>query len=122
MDPDYEPCEMELRTLYGLKMEQKRNDAVVDAKMFENITSKNKEVGIFLVFVVNLWMAFSFSVFFVNKYFQARSLTCGVRVANFPNMLQAFVLMLFASFMLSGESLLSARHHLKSLMDNMRSQ
>ncbi|XP_065053193.1 bifunctional purine biosynthesis protein ATIC-like [Rhopilema esculentum] len=45
MDPDYEPCEMELRTLYGLKMEQKRNDAVVDAKMFENVTSKNKEIS-----------------------------------------------------------------------------
>ena len=44
MDPDYEPSEMEIRTLYGLKMEQRRNDSVIDAKLFENITSKNKNV------------------------------------------------------------------------------
>lgn len=44
MDPDYEPSEMELRTLYGLKMEQKRNTGTIDAKLFENITSKNKNM------------------------------------------------------------------------------
>ena len=44
MDPSYEPNEMELRTLFGLKMEQRRNDAVIDAKLFENVTSKNKTV------------------------------------------------------------------------------
>ena len=44
MDPDYEPSEMEIRTLYGLKMEQRRNDSIIDAKLFENITSKNKTV------------------------------------------------------------------------------
>ena len=46
MDPNYEPSEIEMRTLYGLKMEQKRNDAMIDAKLFENITSKNKDVSI----------------------------------------------------------------------------
>lgn len=45
MDPSYEPNEMELRTLFGLKMEQRRNDAVIDAKLFENVTSKNKTIS-----------------------------------------------------------------------------
>lgn len=50
MDPDYEPSEMELRTLYGLKMEQKRNTGTIDAKLFENITSKNKNVNTFVLY------------------------------------------------------------------------
>jgi len=45
MDPNYEPAEMELRTLYGLQMEQKRNNALIDASLFSNIVSSNKEVS-----------------------------------------------------------------------------
>ena len=44
MDPSYEADGMEMRTLFGLKMEQRRNDAVIDAKLFDNVTSKNKSV------------------------------------------------------------------------------
>uniref|UniRef100_A0ABM0M044 Bifunctional purine biosynthesis protein PURH-like n=1 Tax=Saccoglossus kowalevskii TaxID=10224 RepID=A0ABM0M044_SACKO len=44
MDPDYSPVTMETRTLFGLQMEQKRNDAIIDKNMFTNIVSKNKDL------------------------------------------------------------------------------
>ena len=45
MDPSYEPEEKELRTLYGLKMEQKRNTTLIDEKLFDNVVSEQaKEV------------------------------------------------------------------------------
>lgn len=45
MDPTYEPPAMESRTLYGLTLEQKRNDAVIDENLFANIVTKRKTVG-----------------------------------------------------------------------------
>ncbi|XP_027205932.1 bifunctional purine biosynthesis protein ATIC [Dermatophagoides pteronyssinus] len=36
MDPNYEPNPIETRTLFGIHMEQKRNDAVIDENMFSN--------------------------------------------------------------------------------------
>ena len=45
MDVNYEPVDTELRTLYGLKLEQKRNTAVIDKKMFDTVmTDKSKQV------------------------------------------------------------------------------
>ncbi|XP_022258328.1 bifunctional purine biosynthesis protein PURH-like [Limulus polyphemus] len=44
MDITYKPSPMELRVLFGLYMEQKRNDAVIDKKLFSNIVSTNKEL------------------------------------------------------------------------------
>ncbi|XP_013392064.1 bifunctional purine biosynthesis protein PURH [Lingula anatina] len=44
MDATYEPTDMETRTLYGLKLEQKRNDAFIDQKLFSNIVSSKKEL------------------------------------------------------------------------------
>jgi phosphoribosylaminoimidazolecarboxamide formyltransferase / IMP cyclohydrolase len=44
IDPNYEPNEIERRTLFGLQMEQKRNDALVNEKVFENIVSRNNKV------------------------------------------------------------------------------
>lgn len=46
MDPDYQPPEMESRTLYGLQLTQKRNNCVIDANMFENIVSNQKAVSV----------------------------------------------------------------------------
>lgn len=40
MDADYTPSEMETRTLFGLQMEQRRNDAVIDRSLFTNIVTK----------------------------------------------------------------------------------
>ena len=47
MDPNYKPSEIETRTLFGLGLSQKRNDAVIDKELFTNIVSKNKTVSIF---------------------------------------------------------------------------
>lgn len=46
MDPTYEPPEQETRQVYGLYMEQKRNNYKVDASLFTNIVSKNKNVSL----------------------------------------------------------------------------
>jgi phosphoribosylaminoimidazolecarboxamide formyltransferase/IMP cyclohydrolase len=45
MDPDYTPPEIETRQVYGISMQQRRNDAVIDASMFKNVVTKNKEVS-----------------------------------------------------------------------------
>ncbi|GBP65302.1 Bifunctional purine biosynthesis protein ADE17 [Eumeta japonica] len=44
MDPDYEPSLMEQKTIFGLTLEQRRNDAVIDAKLFENVVTKTKNL------------------------------------------------------------------------------
>uniref|UniRef100_A0A7M4E5E9 Bifunctional purine biosynthesis protein ATIC n=1 Tax=Crocodylus porosus TaxID=8502 RepID=A0A7M4E5E9_CROPO len=44
MDPYYEPDENEIRTLYGLHLMQKRNNAVIDQSLFKNIVTKNKNL------------------------------------------------------------------------------
>jgi len=45
MDPLYEPTQMEKRTLYGLHLEQRRNDSVINEDLFSNVVSSNKEVS-----------------------------------------------------------------------------
>ncbi|CAG0880800.1 unnamed protein product [Cyprideis torosa] len=45
MDPDYAPVPREKRTLFGLTLEQKRNDALIDASCFKNIVTKKKELS-----------------------------------------------------------------------------
>jgi phosphoribosylaminoimidazolecarboxamide formyltransferase / IMP cyclohydrolase len=45
MDPSYTPAEVETRQVYGIHMQQKRNDAKVDASLFTNIVTANKDVG-----------------------------------------------------------------------------
>ncbi|KAM7313067.1 bifunctional purine biosynthesis protein ATIC [Ixodes scapularis] len=44
MDPTYEPTLMESRTLFGLTLEQRRNDAKIDPSLFTQIVSKNKDL------------------------------------------------------------------------------
>uniref|UniRef100_A0A1I7Y195 Bifunctional purine biosynthesis protein ATIC n=1 Tax=Steinernema glaseri TaxID=37863 RepID=A0A1I7Y195_9BILA len=44
MDPSYEPSDFETRTVYGLSLRQKRNDAVISAASFANVVSAKKEV------------------------------------------------------------------------------
>ncbi|XP_011644416.1 bifunctional purine biosynthesis protein PURH [Pogonomyrmex barbatus] len=46
IDPSYVPSPMERKTLYGLVMEQKRNDAMIDKSTFNNIvTTKTKSLS-----------------------------------------------------------------------------
>lgn len=46
MDPNYEPQKIERKTIFGLTLEQKINDAVIDKKLFapENVVSDSKKV------------------------------------------------------------------------------
>jgi phosphoribosylaminoimidazolecarboxamide formyltransferase / IMP cyclohydrolase len=45
MDPDYEPYdEMEAKEIYGVVLEQKRNDALMSAEMLQNVVTENDEL------------------------------------------------------------------------------
>ncbi|KAK2462254.1 hypothetical protein APHAL10511_005750 [Amanita phalloides] len=44
IDPSYAPSEVETKQVFGIYLEQKRNDAKIDAKLFNNIVSQNKEL------------------------------------------------------------------------------
>lgn len=44
IDPDYVPDPVETRTVFGLTMQQERNDAVIDDSVFETIVTENKEL------------------------------------------------------------------------------
>jgi phosphoribosylaminoimidazolecarboxamide formyltransferase / IMP cyclohydrolase len=45
IDPNYVPGDVETRQVYGVSLQQRRNDAKIDAKLFDNIVSKNRDVG-----------------------------------------------------------------------------
>lgn len=45
IDPEYAPPESETRTVFGLQMTQKRNDAVINKLMFKNIVTQNTDVS-----------------------------------------------------------------------------
>lgn len=44
MDPSYTPPKLETRQVYGVSLQQNRNDAKIDASLFENLVSKNKSL------------------------------------------------------------------------------
>uniref|UniRef100_A0A8D0P4K8 Bifunctional purine biosynthesis protein ATIC n=1 Tax=Sus scrofa TaxID=9823 RepID=A0A8D0P4K8_PIG len=44
MDHSYNPDENEVRTLFGLRLSQKRNNGVIDRSLFSNIVTKNKDI------------------------------------------------------------------------------
>ncbi|KAJ8036401.1 Bifunctional purine biosynthesis protein PURH [Holothuria leucospilota] len=44
IDPSYEPDEMETRTLFGLQLAQKRNNALIDRTHFDNVITKRNEL------------------------------------------------------------------------------
>ncbi len=44
IDPDYTPCELEKKQVYGITFEQGRNELHVDADLLSNIVTKNKEI------------------------------------------------------------------------------
>lgn len=46
MDQSYQPDENEVRTLFGLRLSQKRNNGVIDKSLFSNIVTKNKDVSL----------------------------------------------------------------------------
>lgn len=44
IDPGYEPDPIERKVLYGLTLEQQRNNAKIDKTLFGNIVTKNKNL------------------------------------------------------------------------------
>lgn len=47
IDPNYESQESETRTLFGMTLEQKKNDALIDEKLFSgpNVVAVSKPVN-----------------------------------------------------------------------------
>ncbi|KAI0369751.1 bifunctional purine biosynthesis protein ade10 [Pilatotrama ljubarskyi] len=45
IDPAYKPADIETRQVYGVSLQQRRNDAKIDASLFSNIVTKNKELN-----------------------------------------------------------------------------
>ncbi|GFG31635.1 hypothetical protein Cfor_12537 [Coptotermes formosanus] len=45
VDPEYEPEPVEQKTLFGLTLEQQRNDAIINKLLFSNIVSQKKELS-----------------------------------------------------------------------------
>lgn len=44
IDPTYTPPAVETKQVYGVSLQQNRNNAKINAELFANIVSKNKEV------------------------------------------------------------------------------
>lgn len=44
MDPSYEPDLIEQKTIFGLTLEQRRNDAKITPELFSNIVTANKNL------------------------------------------------------------------------------
>lgn len=44
MDPSYTPAQVETRQVYGIHMQQKRNDCKISKALFDNLVTQNKEV------------------------------------------------------------------------------
>jgi len=49
IDEAYEPASTELRMLFGLQLEQRRNDALVDNKLFTDVVTARKHVGYIMI-------------------------------------------------------------------------
>jgi len=45
MDPNYRPAARETRQVYGVFLQQNRNDARIDTSVFQNIVTQNKNVS-----------------------------------------------------------------------------
>ncbi|KAH0836458.1 bifunctional purine biosynthesis protein ade10 [Lanmaoa asiatica] len=46
IDPTYAPPEIETRQVYGINLQQRRNDAKIDATLFVNIVTENKKANL----------------------------------------------------------------------------
>ncbi|KAK1922880.1 putative purine nucleotide biosynthesis-related protein [Papiliotrema laurentii] len=44
MDPAYQPSDIETRQVYGISLQQRRNDIKIDASLFKNIVTQNKDL------------------------------------------------------------------------------
>lgn len=46
MDPAFEPQSLETRQVYGLYLQQQRNDRLITKELFSNVVTQNKNVGL----------------------------------------------------------------------------
>ena len=46
IDPDYVPPPVERKQVFGVTLQQNRNDAKISKALFENVVTKNKEVSL----------------------------------------------------------------------------
>jgi phosphoribosylaminoimidazolecarboxamide formyltransferase / IMP cyclohydrolase len=53
MDPTYVPQSSETRQVYGISLQQNRNDAKIDAELFKNIVTTEKDVSELCVSISN---------------------------------------------------------------------
>lgn len=53
IDPAYTPKPVERKVLFGMTLEQKRNDGKIDGNLFTNIVTKRQDVSL-LSFVANV--------------------------------------------------------------------
>ena len=44
MDPTYVPSLVETRQVYGISLQQRRNDVIIDSSLFKNVVTANKEI------------------------------------------------------------------------------
>jgi AICAR transformylase/IMP cyclohydrolase PurH len=63
MDQSYKPDENEVRTLFGLRLSQKRNNGVIDSSLFSNVVTKNKDVSLKISELSAVTLAGLFSIF-----------------------------------------------------------
>jgi phosphoribosylaminoimidazolecarboxamide formyltransferase/IMP cyclohydrolase len=52
IDPEYEPRPIVQKSLFGLTLQQQRNNAIINKQLFTNIVSHKKEVRINFNFLV----------------------------------------------------------------------
>ncbi|KAE9400005.1 bifunctional purine biosynthesis protein ade10 [Gymnopus androsaceus JB14] len=48
IDPSYEPPEVETKQVFGISLQQRRNNSKIDASLFENIVTKEKQTDLIL--------------------------------------------------------------------------
>lgn len=58
IDPSYKPPAIETRQVYGIHLQQKRNDAKIDAKLFSNLVTKNTDVSSFIPYPLLIGQTF----------------------------------------------------------------
>jgi len=50
IDSNYTPKPVERKVLFGMTLEQKRNDGKIDENLFTNIVTKRQDVGLSLFY------------------------------------------------------------------------
>lgn len=45
MDPTYSPKPVERKVLFGMTLEQKRNDGIINENLFSNVVTKRQDVS-----------------------------------------------------------------------------